>query len=84
MTCPRCRTTTPTEAKFCQECGVCLAAGPTSVGATLREDLERVLGAIARTAARLCDAGDAQINLVEDGCLRWSRTRIVAVVPGYR
>src|SRR5262245_40177610 len=62
MTCPRCQQKTPPSAAFCPTCGASVAPAaqrqsPTSLQPTLR--------AIARTAARLCEARDAQIFLLE-------------------
>ncbi len=78
MQCPRCRKDGPAAgAKFCPKCGTRLsrALGPEGPGGAppLSDDLGRVLGAIARTAGRLCGARDAQI-LVVDG----DRLRVVA------
>ena len=74
MKCPRCREVASPKAKFCAGCGAELAARATPPGAdappALGGGLERVLAAVARTAARLCDARDAQISLVEADCLR--------------
>ena len=74
MKCPRCREVASAKAKFCAGCGAELAARATLPRAdappALGGGLERVLAAIARTAARLCDAKDAQISLVEADCLR--------------
>jgi two-component system NtrC family sensor kinase len=74
MKCPRCREVASPKAKFCAGCGVELAARATPPGAdappALEGGLEPVLAAIARTAARLCGASDAQISLVEADCLR--------------
>ena len=69
MTCARCRKVSRSRAKFCSECGAKLTPGarPTQdVAAAPVGQVEPVLGAIARTAARLCEASDALIYLVED------------------
>src|SRR5262249_16169787 len=66
MTCPRCRKASSARAKFCQECGARLAGRPGIVSsASDHGGLEPVLAAIARTPARLCDAKDALIYLVD-------------------
>src|SRR3989454_5831481 len=72
MKCQRCRKVGPPGATFCPECGAKLAAqtpppAPQSAGASASwlGDLQPVLTAIAGTAARLCDAKDALIYLVD-------------------
>jgi len=78
MRCQRCRKLGPPGAKFCPECGARLGPRPEQsvtdgpVGPSL-DELRPNLAAIARTAARLCDASDAQIFLVEG-----DRVRLVA------
>ncbi|HEV8532535.1 MAG TPA: GAF domain-containing protein, partial [Methylomirabilota bacterium] len=67
MSCPRCRQDTPRGAKFCPDCGASLGA---SAHRSLPTAVEPVLSAIAKMAARLCDARDAQILLVEGSTLR--------------
>src|SRR5215813_2494676 len=67
MACPRCRKKPPPGAAFCPKCGAELTASPR---------LQRPAGndpdltAIAKTAARLCDATDALIFLAEGTTLR--------------
>src|SRR5438552_7575118 len=72
MRCQRCRKEVPPGAKFCAECGAQLAPqAPPPVAqspgalASWLGDLQPVLTAIAGTAARLCDAKDALIYLVD-------------------
>src|SRR6266508_4005040 len=67
MTCPRCRQKTPPGAPLCPKCGA-----PLGRSARRRPDtgVEPILNAIAKTAARLCDAHDAQIFLVDGNHLR--------------
>src|SRR5438034_5880029 len=67
MACPRCRKKPPPGAAFCPKCGASLTlSAPRPVPAGI--DLN--LNAIAKTAARLCDAEHAQILLVEGSQLR--------------
>jgi two-component system, NtrC family, sensor kinase len=77
MTCARCRKVSRSPAKFCSGCGTKLTPGarpPLDIaGAASLGQVEPVLDAIARTAARLCEASDALIYLV-DG----ERRRLVA------
>ena len=67
MTCSRCRQKTPPGAPLCPKCGA-----PLGRSARRRPDtgVEPILNAIAKTAARLCDAHDAQIFLVDGNHLR--------------
>ena len=72
MRCQRCRKVGPPGAKFCPECGAKLAPqapppAPQSPGALTSwlGDLKPVLTAIAGTAARLCEAKDVLIYLVD-------------------
>src|SRR5438093_2143121 len=72
MKCQRCRKVGPPGATFCAECGAKLAPqAPPPVAqspgalASWLGDLQPVLTAIAGTAARLCDAKDALIYLVD-------------------
>jgi GAF domain-containing protein len=67
MSCPRCRQDTPRGAKFCPDCGASLGA---SAPRPLPTAVEPILSAIAKMAARLCDARDAQILLVDGSTLR--------------
>ena len=67
MTCSRCGLDAPRGARFCPHCGVSLAANPRPGNGG---GIEPILGAIARTAARLCDGRDAQIFLAEGTTLR--------------
>jgi len=67
MTCPRCRQDTPHGARLCPKCGASLRPsarrpGPAGAGPNLN--------AIAKTAARLCDAHDALIYLADNATLR--------------
>jgi GAF domain-containing protein/DNA-binding response OmpR family regulator len=67
MTCPRCRQDTLPGATLCPKCGASVRPsarrpGPAGTGPNL--------SAIAKTAARLCDAQHAQILLVEGNQLR--------------
>jgi GAF domain-containing protein len=80
MKCPRCQQENPTGQKFCGECGTPLqslrgsaqpAPSPQPITSAVLTanpssaiDVQPVLGAIARTAARLCEAGDALIYAV--------------------
>jgi len=66
MRCPRCRQDTRPGATLCPKCGASLRrsarrSGPASVDPNLN--------AIAKTAARLCDAHDAQIFLADGATL---------------
>ena len=76
MTCPGCGEASPAGARFCPACGTRLAAPADSAGthpagaSSGSSDIEAALSAIARTAARLCEARDAQILLVEGDRLR--------------
>src|SRR5215475_4114562 len=77
MQCPRCQQDNPAEQKFCGECGTPFyfvegnaqpapsEQPPTSAIPSSATDAQPVLGAIARTAARLCEAGDALIYAVD-------------------
>ena len=72
MECPRCREISSPGAKFCPQCGRRLASAhprptPQAVGSLVArpDDLQPVLRAIAGTAARLCEAKDALIYLVD-------------------
>jgi GAF domain-containing protein/CheY-like chemotaxis protein len=56
MHCPRCRQGLPAGARSCPSCGTA-AGAPGAPSASL----ERALAAVARSAARLCEAGDALI-----------------------
>jgi GAF domain-containing protein len=67
MACPRCRKKPPPGAAFCPKCGASLAAGARPQQSP---GIDPNLNAIARTAARLCDAADAQIFLVDGATLR--------------
>lgn len=79
MTCPRCRQDTLPGATLCPKCGASLRPSarrqrPAGIGS--------ILNAIAKTAARLCDAQYAQIRLVEG-----NQVRVVAKygsLPGSR
>jgi GAF domain-containing protein/CheY-like chemotaxis protein/anti-sigma regulatory factor (Ser/Thr protein kinase) len=70
MRCQQCRKVCSPGAKFCPECGANLRPGPEQsvgrgpIGCSL-DELQLVLAAIARTAARLCEANDALIYQVE-------------------
>src|SRR6266545_2831351 len=67
MACPRCRQKTRPGATLCPKCGAALrpsARRPALAGIDLN------LNAIAKTAARLCDASDAQIFLADGAALR--------------
>jgi len=83
MRCPRCRHEAPPRAKSCPECRTPLSSSAgkglsnqppaievASLGGSSRNDTQPVLNAVAKTAARLCDANDAQIFLVEGDRLR--------------
>src|SRR6266508_2284460 len=67
MACPRCRKKPPRGAAFCPKCGASLTARahPRHPAGT-----SPILTAVARTAARLCEARDALIFLVEGATLR--------------
>src|SRR6266508_774367 len=67
MTCSRCRQKTPPGAKLCPKCGAPLGR---SARRLTKSGVEPILNAIAKTAARLCDAHDAQIFLVDGNHLR--------------
>ncbi len=67
MTCPRCRQDTPPGANLCPKCGAPLQARARR---RPRTGVEPILNAIARTAARLCEAHDAQIFLADSATLR--------------
>src|SRR5215472_3957502 len=67
MTCSRCGLDAPRGARLCPHCGVSLAANPRPGN---DGGIEPILGAIARTAALLCDGRDAQIFLAEGTTLR--------------
>src|SRR5499427_1346664 len=67
MTCSRCGLDAPRGARLCPHCGVSLAANPRPGN---DGGIEPILGAIARTAAQLCDGRDAQIFLAEGTTLR--------------
>src|SRR5215470_12973103 len=67
MTCRRCRRMAPPGAESCPKCGMPLVSPARGRGAA---DAHPILNAIARTAARLCEARDAQIVLVEAQSLR--------------
>jgi len=67
MACPRCWKKPPPGAAFCPKCGADLKP---SVRRQHPAGTDPNLNAIAKTAARLCDARDAQIFLVEDATLR--------------
>src|SRR5262249_22767118 len=67
MTCPRCQHENRAAAKFCEECGASLSA---SAGSRHKASVDPILNPIAKTAARLCEARDAQIFLAEGGTLR--------------
>src|SRR5262249_25099823 len=67
MTCSRCGLSAPHGARFCPHCGVSLGARPQPGSSG---GIEPILGAIARTAAQLCDGRDAQIFLAEGTTLR--------------
>ena len=69
MKCPRCQQATPPGAKFCPECGAA-TANSSQVRSSLLADIKPVLNAIAKTAARLCEANDALIWQVEGDHLR--------------
>ena len=76
MRCARCRKVSHSRAKFCSECGTKLVRGARPARDDIAAALGQagpVLGAIARTAARLCEASDALIYLVEG-----DRRRLVA------
>ncbi|HTY81120.1 MAG TPA: GAF domain-containing protein, partial [Candidatus Bathyarchaeia archaeon] len=62
MTCRRCRRKAPPGAESCPKCGALL--GPPTRG-RLAAGVHPILEAIARTAARLCEAREAQIVLAE-------------------
>src|SRR5262245_44897024 len=62
MICRRCGRRVPSGAESCPKCGAPLA--PSAQGRRA-EGAHPILKAIARTAARLCEARDAQIVLVE-------------------
>ena len=62
MTCPRCQKNTPPGAAVCPTCGASVAPAAPRQSPT---SLQPTLSAIARTAARLCEARDAQIFLLE-------------------
>src|SRR5512132_2216223 len=67
MTCPRCRKKPPAGAAFCPKCGGSLTASARPQHPT---GIDPNLSAIAKTAARLCDATDALIFLADGGTLR--------------
>src|SRR5262249_37977523 len=67
MICRRCRQKTPPSAESCPKCGASLAA---SAGRRRPGSGHPILDAIARTAARLCEARDAQIILIEGATQR--------------
>src|SRR6266540_544251 len=77
MKCQRCWKVGPPSAKFCPECGAKLAPqapppapqSPDALASWLG-DLQPVLTALAGTAARLCDAKDALIYLVDSDQFR--------------
>ena len=62
MTCPRCRKKAPPGAASCPTCGAGLGARARRQPLT---GLRPTLSAIAKTAARLCEARDAHIFLLE-------------------
>ncbi len=64
MKCPRCQQDAPTSARVCPKCGAPLRRRSASASAR-GTAFEATLSAIAKTAARLCEARDAQIFLVE-------------------
>jgi two-component system, NtrC family, sensor kinase len=76
VTCPGCGEASPASARFCPACGGRLGAPgdsatrPPGLPTSVSGGLEEALAAIARTAARLCDAKDAQILLVDADRLR--------------
>src|SRR6266545_967291 len=72
MTCSRCRQKTPPGAKLCPKCGAPLGR---SARRLTKSGVEPILNAIAKTAARLCDAHDAQIFLVDGNHLRHAAHR---------
>jgi signal transduction histidine kinase/putative methionine-R-sulfoxide reductase with GAF domain len=81
MKCPRCQQDNPTEQKFCGDCGTPLPSPRASAqpapshqpttSAVLpattssASDVQPVLSAIAHTAARLCEGGDALIYVAD-------------------
>src|SRR6266852_3958479 len=67
MACPRCRKKPPPGAAFCPKCGASLTA---SARPQHPAGIDPSLNAIARTAARLCDAHDALIFLADGATLR--------------
>ena len=69
MKCPRCQHDAPTGARVCPKCGAALRRRSAS-GSLRGTSLEATLTAIARTAARICDANDAQIFQVDGEHLR--------------
>src|SRR5262245_1689723 len=77
MRCQRCRKVGPPRAKFCPGCGAKLGSEvgppiPQSPGSpeSRLPSLEPALAAIARTAAKLCEARDSLIYLVDGDHLR--------------
>ena len=67
MACPRCRKKPPPGAAYCPKCGAELTAG---AGPQRPAGNSPNLTAIAKTAARLCDATDALIFLADGATLR--------------
>jgi GAF domain-containing protein len=67
MKCPGCGRQSTLRARSCPKCGASLKP---SARRQHPAGIDQNLNAIAKTAARLCDARDAQIFLVEDATLR--------------
>src|SRR6266702_8800277 len=67
MRCPRCRQDTRPGATLCPKCGASLRRSARRSGPA---SMDPNLNAIAKTAARLCDAHDAQIFLADGATLR--------------
>jgi two-component system, NtrC family, sensor kinase len=67
MQCPRCQHGIPRGARFCPKCEVSFRPRARQHRST---GVVPILNAIGKTAARLCDAHDAQIYLVEGATLR--------------
>jgi GAF domain-containing protein len=87
MTCARCRKVSRSRAKFCSACGTALsrdAGRSPGVAAIEPDQAEPVLAAIARTAARLCDAKDALVFRVEGDqyrlVARYGRVRVTTAL----